>query len=158
MSFWSSRYLALTVSSSNLSVLMSFLAAAHPSWKDCGVPSNRLFLFETIGWYQKISQSGLLKLHSHSFFQLSDQSWSHFQHVCHSQQPKKEAAGHTVLLRRDYTNQALDDHPLVFRLNGWDVFFSPCDDHMEPAFPTGATAAAGVAVAVAAVAALISSY
>ncbi|BAF09096.1 Os02g0568100 [Oryza sativa Japonica Group] len=40
ISCWSSRYLAFMLSSSNLSVLMSFFAAAHPSWNDCGVPSS----------------------------------------------------------------------------------------------------------------------
>lgn len=51
MSFWSSRYLALTLSSSNLSVLMSFLAAAHPSWNDNGVASSNVLWFGINGWY-----------------------------------------------------------------------------------------------------------
>lgn len=51
MSFWSSRYLAFMLSSSNFSVLISFLAAVHPSWNDCGVPSSNVFRFDIIGWY-----------------------------------------------------------------------------------------------------------
>ena len=51
MSFWSSKYLVLTVSRLNLRVLMSFFAAVYPSWNEWGVPSKNVFRFGTMGWY-----------------------------------------------------------------------------------------------------------